>query len=169
MGLLMSFTRWVGLTALGRRSFIYQSLHHSIRLPFSLSVRLSLQLPAGSISVGSSIRLTDWRLMTLTNREEAVLLRDYSPIERRIDRLRHTDVFNVLHAGRNTPGGAFVCKGYTHFCPCVWSRTDSTRWDQRSDQGRAICCRTAVSEHSSSGLWQFVVLLLWWWRWWRKI
>lgn len=96
MGLLMSFTGWAGLVAPGKHSFIYHSLHHSIRLSFSLSVRLCLQLPAGSSSVASSIRLADWRLMTPTIREEAVCLTDYPPIERRRDEERRSKVFNCV-------------------------------------------------------------------------
>lgn len=40
------------------------------------SVRVCLQLPAGSASVGSSIRQTDWRLMRPASTEEAVCLTD---------------------------------------------------------------------------------------------
>ncbi len=94
MGLLMSFTRWVGLTAPERLSFIYRALHHSIRLSSSLSVRLPLQLPAGSGAVDSSIRLTDWRLMTATNREETVCLTDYPVVEKRTDRHGYSEAFN---------------------------------------------------------------------------
>lgn len=104
MGRLMSCTRWAGLPALWRHS---SSLHPS---PFLLSVRLCLQLPAGSGSVGSSIRLTDWRLMTPANREEAVCLRDYPPIE--MLRRRPTASSSiVLHAAETVQ--LYLCSSRT--------------------------------------------------------
>lgn len=145
MRLLMSFTRWAGLTALGRHSFIYQSLYHSIRLPLSLSVRLSLQLPAGSGSVGSSIRLTDWRLMTPTNREEAVCLRNHSSIERRTDRDTVVSLMFCMQVETHLkewveclcePLYVWRYKGSTDsdtlICLFTWSQTDSTMSDQGS-------------------------------------
>lgn len=90
----MSFTRWAGLPTPGRPSFIYHSLpRRSIRplfLAHCPSVRPPppLPLPAGGGSPSSSIRATDRRLMTPTNREETVCLTDDdAPVEadRRMD------------------------------------------------------------------------------------